>query len=419
MRRRRLRRGEARARPEREDGGETEPDAERREDVDDIPGDEAATGLEEVRHGVEPRDGVDPAAEKVERDVHGREEEREEDRHLHQRARLHRPDPRRDPRRPEDGGQVDDRGEEEEAGRVDAVAADVHPQRRTRRRSGRSRSPSSGRSAAIAYPTRIALRCGAASIRRRREAVLEVARDAEAGEHAAERRRLEEHEDELERVYPVGKSKPGSSRAARARRRTRGRRRAGSASDGTSMFGVVSALCDRAPRDAERDRSVRTPEVEPRHVRAPILDAQRVRRDHRRHDDEARCDRRSASARASASQPMMMRLRTPSMRYETGLIVASVLNQSTTHEVARRVHRRDEEEDEEHREERLDRLARAGAERHEGAEHPEAGADETSRGRGSHRPGRDPRRASTPDDEREREVEERLEDAHDAMTPAR
>ena len=32
-----------------------------------------------------------------------------------------------------------------------------------------------------------------------REAALEVARDPEAGEDAAERRRLEEHEDELER----------------------------------------------------------------------------------------------------------------------------------------------------------------------------------------------------------------------------
>ena len=45
----------------------------------------------------------------------------------------------------------------------------------------------------------IPLRFGDASSSRLREAALEVARDPEAGEDAAERRRLEEHEDELER----------------------------------------------------------------------------------------------------------------------------------------------------------------------------------------------------------------------------
>ena len=87
-----------------------------------------------------------------------------------------------------------------------------------------------------------------AAVRRRehqppREAVLEVARDAEAGEDAAERGRLEEHEDELERRVP-GRE-----------RRSRDVLELGEAADegeeeeereeraiGMSMFGVVSAL---------------------------------------------------------------------------------------------------------------------------------------------------------------------------------
>ena len=57
---------------------------------------------------------------------------------------------------------------------------------------------------------------------------------------------------------------------------------------------------------------------------------------------------------------------------------------------ARRVHRRDEEEDEEHGEERLDRLARAGAQREPGAERAEA---ERDRAAAKHEEHDDPGRA--------------------------
>ena len=59
----------------------------------------------------------------------------------------------------------------------------------------------------------IPLRFGAETSRRSREAALEVARDPEAGEHAAERGRLEQHEDELERGVAAGEVEPGTWRS--------------------------------------------------------------------------------------------------------------------------------------------------------------------------------------------------------------
>ena len=47
-------------------------------------------------------------------------------------------------------------------------------------------------------------RCGAASSSRRAKPALEVTRDPEAGEDARERRRLEQHEHELERRVAIG-----------------------------------------------------------------------------------------------------------------------------------------------------------------------------------------------------------------------
>ena len=74
----------------------------------------------------------------------------------------------------------------------------------------------------------------------------------------------------------------------------------------------------------------------------------------------------------------MIRLRTPSIRYETGFAVATVAEPVDLDQVPRDVHRGDEEEDEEEREEALDRLAGAGAQRGEGAERAEARATTTN-----------------------------------------
>ena len=56
-------------------------------DVHGVTGDEAAARLEQVRDRVERRHGLDPAVQQVERHVDGREEEEQEDGHLHQVGR--------------------------------------------------------------------------------------------------------------------------------------------------------------------------------------------------------------------------------------------------------------------------------------------------------------------------------------------
>ena len=86
---------------------------------------------------------------------------------------------------------------------VDGAAADLHPGEQGDRRQERGGDrPAQERRKAVAEHD-------PDPVRRREqepagEASLEVARDAEAGEDAAERRRLEQHEDELERRVAVG-----------------------------------------------------------------------------------------------------------------------------------------------------------------------------------------------------------------------
>ena len=119
------------------------------------------------------------------------------------------------------------------------------------------------------------------------------------------------------------------------------------------------------------------------------------------------------SASARASQPVMIRLRTHSIRYETGLIEREKAEPRNGDQVARRVHRGDEEEDEQHGEEPLDRLPGAGAEREEGAERTEAHRDESrvdEQQGDAGRPGREADAEEQPDGD----VEHRLHDAeHD------
>ena len=59
--------------------------------------------------------------------VHRREEEHDEDRHLHQRPGLDRAHAHRDARRPERRDEIDDQREHEQPEQVDAVAVDLHP----------------------------------------------------------------------------------------------------------------------------------------------------------------------------------------------------------------------------------------------------------------------------------------------------
>src|SRR5215203_2012257 len=98
--------------PEGEEEGEGEADCESQGDYYRVAGDEAAAGLEQGGHRVDRGDGVDPAAEEVEGDVDGSEEEDEEGGELHQRAALDRAHPQGHPGRPEGGRDVDQDREE-------------------------------------------------------------------------------------------------------------------------------------------------------------------------------------------------------------------------------------------------------------------------------------------------------------------
>ncbi len=163
---------------------------------------------------------MNPAGQQRQRDVDGREEEDEEHRHLHERPRLKRPEARCDAGRPAQRDHVHEQREREEPHHLDAVSEHVHPEReRDGDEDGGRHAPAGDRRQPVADEDRAAMRCG--QHQTPREAVLEVARDAEAREHAAERSRLEEHEDELERRVAGGELEPGQVRTAgRGRPRT-------------------------------------------------------------------------------------------------------------------------------------------------------------------------------------------------------
>src|SRR5262249_29204955 len=137
---------------------------------------------------------------------------------------------------------------------------------------------------------------------------------------ARERRRLQQHEDELERGVAVGEVEARRSRdagqAARERREEEQRER--ERRDQQRL--VVEKVVQHAPGDALGDG-------ERPHDRASLCRSA--------HDASAIATTAippaipNPSASASASQPTTIRLRTPSIRYETGLPVATQRNQST------------------------------------------------------------------------------------------
>src|SRR5215203_6634154 len=197
-----LGRAEAAVRPDRERGAEPEGDRGRLQHVLGRADEEAAAAGEQERDRVHDGDGVDPAAEQAERHVYGREEQQHEDGRLHDRPRLRRPEPHRDAARPQHPCDVDEDREPVHAGEVDAVAADLHPDgERHDRQDERDEQPPRKRRDRVP-------RDDPAPVRRRheqaaREPALEVARDPEPGEDAAERGRLQQHEHELESRVPA------------------------------------------------------------------------------------------------------------------------------------------------------------------------------------------------------------------------
>ena len=144
---------------------------------------------------------MDPPLQQCEQDVDRREEEQQEDRHLYDGTGLHGPQAQRDAGRPEDRREVDEDGQRVEADEIDPTPADVHPHEQRDHRHHRSRDePADERRRRVAEHDPAAVRRGEEEPAP--EAALEVTRDPEAREDAAERSRLEEYEDELEGGVP-------------------------------------------------------------------------------------------------------------------------------------------------------------------------------------------------------------------------
>src|SRR5690348_10589301 len=113
-------------RPDGEDDEQREGEPEREHDLRRLALDEAATRLEDERQRVQAGDRVDPAAQQVERHIHRREEERHEDRGLHERPGLDGSEPHRDAAGPQQSDLVEDDREAVHAEEVQAVSADLH-----------------------------------------------------------------------------------------------------------------------------------------------------------------------------------------------------------------------------------------------------------------------------------------------------
>ena len=189
----------------------------------------------------------------MERHVDRREEERQEDGHLHQRSCLDGPKPHRNPARPEEPGDVDEQRQSVEPEEIDPAAADLHAHRERDDRQHRARDhPASERGEPVAEQDPAPLR--RCEQQPPRKSVLEVAGDAEAREDAAERGGLEQHEDELERRV--------SGRVVEARHVLQLREAAGEGGEEEEREDQRRQeerrrrqhVLERAPRNTDRDR---------------------------------------------------------------------------------------------------------------------------------------------------------------------
>src|SRR5581483_10179384 len=286
-------------------------------------GEEAAARLQEARERVDDRHGVDPAAQEAERHVDRREEQRQEHRQLHHRAGLHRPETHRDAACPQEPGAVDEHAERGKPDEVDAGAADGHADdRRHDRQHHGDEGPATERCEGVAGDEPAPVRRGEQEAPR--EPALEVAGDAEAREDTAEGGRLEQHEDELEpRVAgPVAEARHVAHLLETARERREEEERKGDLREHDRRR--RERVVKRPPGDAERDRAKRCVRS---HVRVNLVRSAQA-------DASSPAVARAApianaSASASPSQPVTIRLRTPSIRYETGLAVARPRNHPT------------------------------------------------------------------------------------------
>src|SRR4051812_13142316 len=309
-----LRGPEAAERPRREEDDEPGGHGERRPRMERGAGDEPSYGLEHERDRVVVGGRVDPALEQFERHEHRCEEEDEEDGRLHDRAGLDRAEAHGDARRPEERRHVHEERERVHAHYVEPPTRDLHS--RDERddgddRHGHDHAHRAHRDVAEQDPAPVARR----EHEPRGEAVLEVRGHRETGEHAAEGRRLEQHEAELKRR--VARPEVEARHVADRREAAREPREEDEREDQRRQHErrVREVVVQAAPGDRAGDDD---------HVRLSLP----------RSATEASASPTTRKPAATAkeprigpiSQPSIISARIPSSKYEIGLIDATVSN---------------------------------------------------------------------------------------------
>ena len=167
-----------------------------------IAGHQAAPGFDDRRERIDLGDRGDPALQQVSRHVDRRGHQDHEQRQLHRRRGLQRAQTGHHTGREEERGHVHHERQPHKAGEIDAVAADLHA-----RGEGDAEDDDPNEYGADEPRDPVPRDHGGAVARREEqpacETGVEVGADREADEHPSESSRLEQHEDELERVVVV------------------------------------------------------------------------------------------------------------------------------------------------------------------------------------------------------------------------
>ena len=244
------------------------------------------------------------ALEQRQRHVDRSEEEEEKHRHLHQGPRLHRAQPHRNPGRPQEAADVDDQRERVEPDHVDETAANLHPgDKGDHGQKRRGDTPAQHRGKGVPEHDARPVRRG--EHQPASEAALEVPSDPEAREDTAECRRLEQDEHELERrvatrvvearhvLHLRQPTREGDEEEEREHQRRQKERRG----------------CDHVLQRPPRDTGGNGPESHVRSILCP-----RAQLAATSETTATTVAKPKPSASALASQPVMMRLRTHSIR---------------------------------------------------------------------------------------------------------
>ena len=123
-------------------------------------------------------------------------------------------------------------------------------------------------------------------------------------------------------VYPLGKSKPGMLSTRDSPPANAVKKKSGKINPGSSSEGVVNTLCST--------RQATAIATEKKFLMSASASCDMAQPAAVSEAAEITAAKPNASASASQSQPAMIRLRSPSIRYEIGLKVATVRNQSVS-----------------------------------------------------------------------------------------